>query len=53
MKCTRAVTFENLCCFCFGVRYMTETSFVVMVTLIVLAILVLFSLKVRKKLYIF
>jgi hypothetical protein len=32
---------------------MTETSFVVMVTLIVLAILVLFSLKVRKKLYIF
>jgi hypothetical protein len=32
---------------------MTETSFVVMVTLIVLAILVLFSLKVRKKLYIY
>jgi len=29
---------------------MTETSFVVMVTLILLAILVLFSLKVRKKL---
>ena len=32
---------------------MTETSFVVMVTLIVLAILVLFSLKVRKILYIY